>query len=321
MARFSFPFVQLAAGIGAVAMVLTGQWLGAQETAAGPASPSIEPPAFEPPAFAPQAITESRAVPPRPQERRLYEPRVQRQADTAPRDAFEASAPAPPAFGRQRLAVIIDDIGHDMEAARALLALDAPVTLSVLPYAEFAPQTTALARGAGREVFLHLPMEPVGLDDPGPGAVTTALSPAEIARRVETALARTPGVAGLNNHMGSRASAHAPTMAAVFAALEGRGLIFVDSLTHPGSVAAEAARAAGLTAFDRDVFLDAPGADPALQLDAALARALETGQAIAIGHPYPGTLAALAELRAKAEAAGVALVPVSGLAGGGDAPS
>ncbi len=45
--------------------------------------------------------------------------------------------------GRPQLAVIIDDVGLDVAAARRLIALDAPVTLSILPYADAA---SALAR-------------------------------------------------------------------------------------------------------------------------------------------------------------------------------
>ena len=132
-------------------------------------------------------------------------------------------------------------------------------------------------------------------------------------RRLEAMLAAFDGYVGVNNHMGSRATRDAEVMAAVFANLARRELVFVDSLTHPASIAREAAAASGLAAFDRDVFLDSPGADPRRQLDAALALARETGQAIAIGHPYPATLEALDELQAKADAAGVDLVSVGEL--------
>ncbi|MEQ8433954.1 MAG: divergent polysaccharide deacetylase family protein [Oceanicaulis sp.] len=311
MARFSFPFVQLAAGLGAVAMVLTGQWLGAKDAAepvpdaparVDPGSVSLEGVARDPGGeFASRAAASPIAEPAAmAQDRRPSASGLERLA-----------APAPV---RPRLAVIIDDIGHDMEAARALMAAGLPVTLAILPYAEHAPQIAAEARAAGVEVFVHLPMEPVGLEDPGPGAITTALSPAQVAARVEAALVRVPGAAGLNNHMGSRATRDAGVVAALFQALSGRDLIFVDSLTHPGSLAAGAARVAGLDVFERDVFLDAAGADPDAQIDAAVARAVETGQAVAIGHPHGDTLRALERLPEKARLAGVDLVVVSALA-------
>lgn len=332
MARFSFPVVQVGALLGAAAMVAAGQHLARDESGVVPpqaahigeiAGERVEARAETPassPAFS--EPLQRGAAPPRPS------PRGEGARGEASAPLQDVDRPAPQPFlplaagpgrgaaerehAQPRLAVIIDDVGHDLETARALMGL--PVTLAVLPYAEAAPQIAREARAAGREVFVHLPMEPVGLDDPGPGAVTTALDAADIARRIDRALARVPGAAGLNNHMGSRATRDPAAMAAVFAALAGNDLVFVDSLTHPASIAAEAARAAGLAAFDRDVFLDAPGADPALQIDAALALARSQGRAIAIGHPYPATLDALLELQAKADAAGVELVAVSAAA-------
>lgn len=332
MARFSFPFIQLAAGIGAAAMIATGQWLGAQEEVEDPSpTPSTQAamstvtlrPAGEarqPPPLSSTVFAWTAPAVPAPAVL-ASAPEAASPADAQPQASEPPGEAAPLSPIRPRLAVIIDDIGHDAEAARALMGADFPVTLAILPYAEAAPVIAAEARIAGTEVFVHLPMEPAGLENPGPGAITTALSPGEIAARVEAALLRVPGAVGVNNHMGSRATRDPGAVAALFDALAGRELIFVDSLTHPDSIAAEAARAAGLAAFGRDVFLDSSGSDPAVQLDAALALARETGQAIAIGHPHPQTLAALTGLAAKADAAGVELVSVSALVGRRDAPS
>lgn len=216
---------------------------------------------------------------------------------------------------RPRLAVMIDDVGLDPVAADRLLALDLPITLSILPYAEGAPEIAARAGAAGREVFLHLPMEPVGLDDPGPLALTVHMPGETLARRAEWALSRVPGAVGFNNHMGSRLTADPAAMDALFAPLAARGLIFVDSLTSPDSVAQARAAAAGLAALRRDVFLDHDRSAQAVSaaIDAALRRASEQGQAIAIGHPHTTTIEALETLRARADAAGVELVSIGAL--------
>ncbi len=227
-----------------------------------------------------------------------------------------SSKPAPRAV-RPRLAVILDDVA-DLASARRALALEAPVTIAVLPYAEAAPQISSLVTEAGRELFVHLPMEPVGLDDPGPYALTKALDRQALSARLAFAFARAPGAAGFNNHMGSRMTADRAAMDAVFAALapERSGLIFVDSLTHPRSQAAAAAEGAGLSALKRDVFLD-HDRDPAAiaaRIDEALALARARGAAVAIAHPRAQTFAALEGLAARAEAAGVEIVPVARLA-------
>ncbi len=217
---------------------------------------------------------------------------------------------------RPMLAVIIDDVGLDTAAAERLLALEMPLTVSILPYAAEAPEVAAAARRAGKEVFLHLPMEPVGLDDPGPLALTGHHSGQDLSVRAEWALSRVPGASGFNNHMGSRLTADAQAMDRLFASLSGRGLVFVDSLTSPDSVAGARARAAGLTALRRDVFLDHDAAPAAVAaaLEEALDLAAERGFAVAIGHPHATTLDALETLSARADAAGIELVTAGALA-------
>ncbi|MBI1265525.1 MAG: divergent polysaccharide deacetylase family protein [Alphaproteobacteria bacterium] len=235
--------------------------------------------------------------------------------------AAGTAAPAAPAIAatpphRPMLAIIIDDVGPDVAVARRLIGLDPPVTLAILPYAALAPQLAREAQDARREVFVHLPMEPGGLDDPGPWALSRAHDARAIAARVRWAFGRMPGAAGFNNHMGSGFTSDADAMARVFAALAGsEALVFVDSLTGPRSVAAEAARDAGFAALRRDVFLDNDRDQAAIaaRLEEALALAASRGHAIAIGHPYPETLAVLDTLADRSAAHGVEIVSVGAI--------
>lgn len=219
------------------------------------------------------------------------------------------------------LAIIMDDVGPDLAVARRLMALEPPVTLAILPYAAAASVLAQEAADAGREVFVHLPMEPGGLDDPGPWALSRAQDAQAVAERVRWAFARVPGATGFNNHMGSGFTSDAQAMARVFGALAGsENLVFVDSLTGPRSVAATSARQAGFPALRRDVFLDTDRDEAAIaaRLEDALALAASRGHAIAIGHPYPQTLSVLDTLAQRAEAHGVEIVMVSTLAQAAD---
>ncbi|WP_421786667.1 divergent polysaccharide deacetylase family protein [Hyphobacterium sp.] len=205
-----------------------------------------------------------------------------------------AIAAAPPAIDTRPLVIlVIDDAGIDPERTQRLIDLPVAMTFSFLPYAEETPALARAAAARGHDVFLHLPMEPVGLEDPGPGALIRHLPANQMARRVETALARVPGATGLNNHMGSAFTSDAEALRAAFAPLVGRDLVFLDSLTSSRSRAAEIAREAGLETLRRDLFIDhVPGAEGAA-LMALQAMAHERGAVIAIAHPRTGTIDAL----------------------------
>jgi polysaccharide deacetylase 2 family uncharacterized protein YibQ len=194
-------------------------------------------------------------------------------------------------------AVVIDDWGYRRDGTTdGLLALDVPLTVSVLPglpYSRhFALQGTDLAlpavrasggdeaarrrRAAGcpvtvglgaatasletrrREVFLHLPMQPQAYPDldPGPRAIMVGMDRDRMAGLLQESLRALPNVRGVNNHMGSAATSDAATMTDFMAVMRDADLIFLDSLTTARSVAYETARAAGVPTVRNRVFLD-----------------------------------------------------------------
>jgi polysaccharide deacetylase 2 family uncharacterized protein YibQ len=231
--------------------------------------------------------------------------------------ALVSPPPGPEPTGERTpaIAIIIDDLGVNVPATRVALRLPAPLTLSFLPYGYSLHAFGKEAHAAGDEVFLHLPMEPVGNVDPGPNALVEGLSLEEIRRRVAWALSRVPDADGVNNHMGSRLTSDPDAMMLVMGDLAGRGLVFVDSLTSAHSVAAATARSAGIPAATRDVFLDDDEAEPAIERQLAQLERLarEAGTAIAIGHPYPSTMDVLRHWLPQAKARGIRLVTVSSL--------
>ncbi len=203
------------------------------------------------------------------------------------------------AAGRPRLAIVLDDAGHSPADVELLSELPPQVAVAVLPNAAFAHHVAQGFLRQGREVLIHLPMEPRanGGVGPGEGAILVGLSEEEVRRRVEAARAAVPGAVGVNNHMGSRATGDEPTMIAVMAALAGQGLYFLDSRTTATSLALGAARRAGIPAVQRDVFLDVVADEPAVRraLGEAVELARANGSAVAIGHVHPTTVAVLRE--------------------------
>jgi polysaccharide deacetylase 2 family uncharacterized protein YibQ len=199
--------------------------------------------------------------------------------------------------GTGRLALVIDDLGRDLDFARELAALEIPVTFSILPQSPHGAETADLAAEAGREIILHQPMEPVDYPevDPGPGALLVGMSPREIRSQLAANLALISKARGVNNHTGSRFTQIEAALAPVMRELGERGLFFLDSLTTNRSTAGAVAKRHGLAYYRRSIFLDNVREEDAIlrQLDRAERMARLSSQAIAIGHPYPETLAAL----------------------------
>ncbi|MGA2982945.1 MAG: divergent polysaccharide deacetylase family protein [Terriglobia bacterium] len=214
-----------------------------------------------------------------------------------------------------RAAIVIDDMGHDLEAAHKLLALGYPLTFSVLPHVRYTQITAQEVHRSGHEVMLHLPMEPEpgAHVSPGEGAILVGMNAAEVQRVVQNDLASVPFVAGVNNHMGSRATKDAALMADVMEILADHRLYFIDSRTTAASMALEAARRQRLPAFYRAVFLDNTETVPSTlgQLREFRQTVEREGVALAIGHPHATTIAALAKFLPELEQADIQLVAPS----------
>ena len=212
------------------------------------------------------------------------------------------------------IAVLIDDLGHNARRVARVIALEPPLTLAFLPYGQALPALTAAARRAGHEVLMHLPMEPEDPgQDPGPGALLTALDGGEILTRLRWQLGRFEGYVGVNNHMGSRFTADRAAMTAVMAEVKARGLLYVDSRTTPQTLGSALARQMGVPEIARDVFLDDENNAEGVRRQLALLEdtARRQGFAVAIGHPHPVTLEALEAWLPAIAGRGFVLAPVS----------
>lgn len=226
-------------------------------------------------------------------------------------------APSPP-IGLPKIAIIIDDFGYDKETALRFLELDGVLSFSVLPHSPFQSEIASAIHESGREVLLHLPMEPLAYPNvnPGKGALISSMDPKELMDQLLDDISAVPFIVGVNNHMGSRLTQDADTMQQIFKVLRSRHLFFVDSLTSPLSKCADAARGLGLKFARRQVFLDHLQEPKAIrfQIKRLVTMAKTKGQAIGIGHPYPVTWEILKQELPKIKKE-VVLVPISDMVG------
>jgi len=264
-----------------------------------------------------------------------------RRTAAAPPAMEESEAPAPPAAPPEppaavapgvqdrgpRAAIIIDDLGNNWAEAQAVNGLPYPVAVAVLPGTPYAARTARRAHERGKEVLAHMPMEPSdGTIRLGGNFLRTGMPREQLLATLRANLDGIPYVQGINNHMGSRLTARARPMGWVMQALRERGLYFVDSRTTAATEGLSQARAQGLPAAQRDVFLDHEPTESAIraQFRELLDEARDQGTAIAIGHPHPATLKVLREMLPEASRRGVEIVPlrevVAVRSGGGVAP-
>ena len=222
--------------------------------------------------------------------------------------------PAAPA----RIAIVIDDLGNDPDAVERIARWPFRVAGAVLPGLPASAESARRLSASGKEVLLHLPMEPDGYPRirPGPGVVLRADSDEKIEKTVSEDLETVPGAVGVNNHMGSAATADPRVMRAVVRVLTARRLFLLDSRTTEATVARRIADEESLPAVSRKVFLDAVESEAAIakSFGDLVRRAKKDGSALAIGHPHPATLALLERELPSLDSRGVQLVTVSALA-------
>lgn len=222
-------------------------------------------------------------------------------------------------ISKPRAAIIIDDIGYDIDAAEQIMDLGVPVTLSVLPHRPHSSELALRARKRKYEIMLHQPMEPIAYPNvkPGAGAIYSSLSRQEVARITEENIKAVPYAVGVNNHMGSRAMTNNATVQSMLEVIRDNGLYFVDSRTIGNTLGYDLAKSMDVPAAERSVFIDkSDKADyqySIAKLQETINRALEQGSCVAIGHPSPETINAIRTMVKKFEEAGVELVFASNL--------
>jgi hypothetical protein len=215
-----------------------------------------------------------------------------------------------------KLVVVIDDVGENYGVLKGLAGLELPLTFAVWPNASHTRECVDLISGTHHDLLVHFPMEPIGYPKvkPGDDALFVSMTDEQIKQRIEENLGRIPEAIGVNNHMGSRFTADGPDMTVALAEFKRHGLFFLDSLTSGKSVGRATARTVGIPFYERDTFLDNVKDVNAilLQLRKTERVAQRQGRAIAIGHPYRQTLAALKQWQESRDKS-IQVIPLSKL--------
>lgn len=223
---------------------------------------------------------------------------------------------AAPKKAGARLAIVIDDCGYNINNRGTLFEIDSPMTVSILPNL---PYSAEMAREAGAhnfEVILHLPLEPhnegLSLEK---WTLMVDMPPQEANGILVKAIEGIPGLKGVSNHMGSKATEDREFMKGIFVELKKRKLYFLDNLVTDESVCRDLAAEMGVPAIARSVFLDNKADENYIekQVLSAARLAERNGWAVAIGHDRPNTIKVLSETVPRLKEAGFKFVHVSEL--------
>lgn len=231
---------------------------------------------------------------------------------------FLYAKPALPKIAvRPKIAIVIDDLGGENEISQEILHWNVPLTLSILPFTPYSKVLAQQAHQRGREVILHLPMEPHGYPKtkPGEGVLLQEMEDEMLLRQLSRDLEAVPNIKGVSNHMGSRLMEDPAKLRIIMKELKRRDLFFLDSRTTPQTMGLQIAESIGVRATERSLFLD-HSQDPEeikRQLEKLAQLSLETGKAIGVGHPHPSTLKSLKEMIPRIKAKGIKIVPLSSL--------
>lgn len=212
--------------------------------------------------------------------------------------------------------IIIDDLGNSLDHGAAVLDIEAPLTLAMLPLTDYGVTLARIAHQQGKEVMLHLPLQSIESHAHAAGTLHLHMTHEQFVRQLNANLASIPHLSGVNNHMGSLLTQHPGHMDWLMQELEDHGdLYFIDSRTTTKSVVAEFADKYGIPHLDRDIFLDPDFSPQTLrrQFDRFIEVASSSGRAIAIAHPHPRTLEFIRQHISELEQHDITLVPVSRL--------
>lgn len=218
-----------------------------------------------------------------------------------------------------RVALVFDDFGFDLDIARRFLnEMTVPITLAVIPYQSYSRETIEMTLKARQTPFLHLPMEPSNPSAMGTQPeifLTTTMDDETLRSKTNEALDLCKGVAGVNNHTGSKLTTDRHRMEIVLTEIKRRNLVFVDSRTIASTIAEEVAHDLGVKAASRKIFIDQgfAGGDVNENMKRLIIEAQKNGSAIGIGHAIGTTLDEVIAALPLLQDAGVKVVPVTDL--------
>jgi polysaccharide deacetylase 2 family uncharacterized protein YibQ len=205
------------------------------------------------------------------------------------------STPQAALKSRGTLVFVIDDAGNNLQELEPFLRFPGPLTIAVLPGLPHSAEAARRIRAAGKDIFLHQPMEALGGQAPGPGAIYAGMDTAEILAVLKQNIVEIGPVTGMNNHQGSKITEDQLIMETVLTFCRDQKIHFLDSRTTTQTVVPAAAKNLGIKIGERNIFIDNDPDRISMNrsIQDGLVLAAQKGNAVMIGHVQSPELAPL----------------------------
>ncbi|MCX5693253.1 MAG: divergent polysaccharide deacetylase family protein [Candidatus Omnitrophica bacterium] len=230
-----------------------------------------------------------------------------------------------PTKAEAQVAFVLDDWGYSLNNIDALFQIDRPVTLAVLPHLRYSKEISDRVIKYGREydIILHLPLESKSGKFPERDTIRRNMEKNRVLSILRADIESVPGIIGVSNHQGSRATENKEIMKIILEELKKRNLFFLDSRTTPVSVCGNISGKIGLRYAERNVFLDLAQKKEEKQCRAYIKKQIREliniaktrGSAIAVGHDKKLTIEVIKDSIPDIEKENIKIVPLKELVG------
>jgi len=163
------------------------------------------------------------------------------------------------------LVIVIDDVGSNLKLLKEFLSIEAELNFAVIPDLEHTDKSMELIMESGKNLLLHLPIEP---ENPShmknaKDFILTSMTDSEIEKRMSYLFEKYSGIDGINNHMGSKGTADSRLMNILMSKIKSynmtvsnKKIFFLDSRTSPKTEAYSIAKKYDIGSILNQGFLD-----------------------------------------------------------------
>ncbi len=218
-----------------------------------------------------------------------------------------------------RISIIFTGLGLSrISTMAAIKQLPPEISLSFNPYAKSVADWVGMARSAGHETLMSLPMEPSNfpLSDPGPYALQTDMDAAENIERLKFVMGLAPGNIGVLQMMGSRFVTSEQAIRPILEEIRNRGMMFVGSGPPDNNRAVKIASTIALPRAGAVLKIDSEASRVTINRNLAKLEVLaqKNKYAVALAEPYPVTISYISRWVQTLPSKKLILAPVSAVA-------